>query len=532
MKIKSIKIQNFYSFESTTVDFKKFDNLVLVKGHNKDAKGSNGAGKSAFVEAIYFGLTGKTIRKSTEDSIVHVKHKKKCFVELALDNGVVIYRQKKPSKLQVFIDKEEKTKENITQTQEFINDLLKINYKVLLSSMFFGQENNTNFLDCSAEDKRNIVKTFLDLDEVFDMRDRIKKHKAGFYQTMKEQDSLISEHESMISEFTDKIDKIKKAKKQFSEYAEDILSMSLEDILKQEELENTRAWQEVSLSRDIEKVSNKIEQTKTLLDSHRKSDGPQGICDKCGQSIKRNISKVFLEEELVILNKDRLIMLNSREGVEEQKQDIPISSKEFSKVLAYKELCRDETNYEELVESYRDKIHLRSDVKAKNKLDYEVMRFWEKAFSQQGIIKFIIKNILEYLNNRVSYYVSFLTNSKYTLSFDEELNEKVMTNNTVIQYISLSGGEKRKVNLAVMLALKDLLLLTDKNQSNVLFLDEVAENLDEEGINGLYSLLQEIKKDKLIFIITHNKYLKTLMHSAPRLSIIKFKGVSKITKWR
>ena len=159
------------------------------------------------------------------------------------------------------------------------------------------------------------------------------------------------------------------------------------------------------------------------------------------------------------------------------------------------------------------------------------MRFWEKAFSQQGIIKFIIRNVLDYLNNKVNYYLSFLTNSKYNLYFDEELNEKVITYDQDIQYISLSGGEKRKVNLAVTMALKDLLLLTDKNQTNILFLDEIAENLDEEGINGLYSLLQEIKKDKLIFVITHNKYLKTLLHSSPRLSIIKSKGVSKLTKW-
>ena len=531
MKIKSIKIQNFYSFESVEVNFEKFKKLVLIKGHNKDAKGSNGAGKSAFVEAIYFGLTGKTIRKSTEDAMVHVKHKKKCSVELVLDKGIRIFRQKKPSKLQVFVGKKEVTQESIPKTQQYIDELLNINYKVLLSSMFFGQENATSFLDCSAEDKRNIVKTFLDLDDIFDMRERIKTHKSEFYQTMKEQDSLISEHESMISEFNTKIEQIRKAKDQFAEYDDAILSLSLEDILEKEELESVRAWQEVGLARDLENISDKIEQTKTILESHLKGDGPRGICDKCGQSIKREASKVFLEEDMVILNKEKLILLNSREGIEAQKQEIPISSKEFSKVLAYKELCRDATNYEDLIKSYREKIQLREEVKAKNKLDYEVMRFWEKAFSQQGIIKFIIKNILDYLNNKVNYYLSFLTNSKYSLFFDEELNEKVITNGHDIQYISLSGGEKRKVNLAVTMALKDLLLLTDRNQSNILFLDEIAENLDEEGIQGLYSLLQEIKKDKLVFIITHNKYLKTLLHSAPRLSIIKSKGVSRITKW-
>ena len=527
MKIEAIKIQNFYSFESTTVTFDKFTNIVLVKGQNKDAGGSNGAGKSAFIEAIYFGLTGKTIRKSTEDSIVHVKHKKKCLVELTLDQGITIIRQKKPSKLQVFIGKEEKTKESISKTQEYIDELLKLNYKVLLSSMFFGQENHTNFLDCSAEDKRLIVKTFLDLDDIFLMRDRIKGHKAGFYQTMKEQDSLIEEHTSMIAEFTNKITKLKKAKEKFSDYDKGILKISLDSILDAEAEETARSWRSVHLSKDIDKLDYEIR----LLKKRVSAPASKGVCDKCGQTVEEVVNLSFLKTELATVEKERILLQNSLANTLSQKIDIPISSKEFSKVLAYKELCRDETNYEDLIESYKDKINIRAQVKAANKLDYEVMRFWEKAFSQQGIIKFIIKNILEYLNNRVNYYTSFLTNSKYNLYFDEELNEKVITEDQTIQYISLSGGEKRKINLAVMMALKDLLLLTDKNQSNILFLDEIAENLDEEGINGLYSLLQEIKKDKLIFIITHNKYLKTLLHSAPRLSIIKSKGVSKVTAW-
>jgi len=527
MKIKSIKIQNFYSFESTTVNFDKFTNLVLVKGKNKDAGGSNGSGKSAFIEAVYFGLTGKTIRKSTEDSIVHVKHKKKCLVELKLHDGITIIRQKKPSKLQVFIDKEEKTKESIAKTQEYINDLLKINYKVLLASMFFGQENHTNFLDCNAEDKRTIVKTFLDLDDIFSMRDRIKNHKAGFYQTMKEQDSLIEEHNSMVSEFTRKIDKLKKAKTKFSEYDDSILNLSLESLLEAETTEASRSWQAVHLSKDLDKLDYEIEKIRKCINA----PASKGLCDKCGQEVKEVVNKAFLQADLAKLEKEKLLIQNSLDSVYSQKVDIPISSKEFTKVLAYKELCRDETNYEDLIDSYKDKITIRSQVKASNKLDYEVMRFWEKAFSQQGIIKFIIKNILEYLNSRVNYYTSFLTDSKYSLYFDEELNEKISTEGNDIQYISLSGGEKRKINLAVMMALKDLLLLTDKDQSNILFLDEIAENLDEEGINGLYSLLQEIKKDKLIFVITHNKYLKTLLHSAPRLSIIKSKGVSKVTRW-
>ena len=94
----------------------------------------------------------------------------------------------------------------------------------------------------------------------------------------------------------------------------------------------------------------------------------------------------------------------------------------------------------------------------------------------------------------------------------------------------MSGGEKRKINLSVLLALRDLLSFTDKNQLDFVFFDEVTENLDEEGILGLFNLLTEIKKTKNIFVITHNKHLKTLLDSAKRLTIIKDRGESKILR--
>ena len=108
------------------------------------------------------------------------------------------------------------------------------------------------------------------------------------------------------------------------------------------------------------------------------------------------------------------------------------------------------------------------------------------------------------------------------------MSEKILVSDQLVHYISLSGGEKRKINLSVLLALRDLLSFTDKNQLDIIFFDEVAENLDEEGIQGLHHLLNEIKKTKNVFVITHNKHLKTLLDSAPRITIIKERGAAKI----
>ena len=73
MKISKLKIKNFYSFRDTSLDFSHYEGLTLIKGVNKDNFGSNGSGKSALLEAVFFGLTGKTVRKSTEVAIINNK---------------------------------------------------------------------------------------------------------------------------------------------------------------------------------------------------------------------------------------------------------------------------------------------------------------------------------------------------------------------------------------------------------------------------------------------------------------------------
>ena len=524
MKIEKISIQNFYSFKNTKIDFENYRGLTLIKGKNKDTGGSNGSGKSALIEALYFSLTGKTIRKSTEDSLVNNQAKKHCVVELTLSHNneaVKIIRQKKPTKLEFFIGKDNRTKETVGATQSEIESFLNINPKVLLASMFFGQSNDMNFLECTPEDKRTIIRNFLDLEDTFKMRDKIRSKKSSFYQSMKEKDAVLTENKKNIAKLENKIKEIAIAKAEYTQYDESILALSLDYILDQEKKERDRQQKIPPLKKEVDALVEKIEVWRDDPDS-------ANTCPACGQWILPLPDLTNRKKEIDL--DAALILKYSKElkALEEEEHDLPISSLEFSKVLEYKELCRDQTNYADLIQEFFDSIKLVQFQKDTHKTWYEIMRFWEKAFSEQGVIKYVIRNILKYFNERCNFYLSYLTNSKYSVEFNEELVEKIKTDKRVIQYISLSGGEKRKLNLAVMLGLKDLLLLTDNSHVDLIFFDEVAENIDEDGVEGLHQLLQEIKKTKTIFIITHNKHLKTLLDSSPRISIIKEKGISKV----
>lgn len=206
----------------------------------------------------------------------------------------------------------------------------------------------------------------------------------------------------------------------------------------------------------------------------------------------------------------------------------PISSDELSEFIAYKNLLRDEDSLNQQGLDLKEKLELLYEEERKYLRDYQVMRFWEKAFSEQGLIKYVIRNILTYFNEKCNYYLSYVTDGNFHIVFDEELNETITNNQKEVNAISLSGGERRKISFAILLALKSLLTLTGKVQSNILLVDEIGENLDSEGVEGLYNLLQELKRDKTIFLITHDKNLKTLFDSCSRISVFKEGDYSKI----
>ena len=522
MKIKKAIIKNFYSIESLEINLEKYKGITLIEGVNKDTGGSNGSGKSSLVEAFMWGLTGKTIRKSNEEALVNHKNKRKCSVELHLNDNIVIRRQKKPSFLELFVGDNNLTKESIAKTQEEIEKLLGCNYKSLLCTSFFGQHNSFHFLDASPEDKRNIINNFLNLDYILDNRKSVKHLKSQYYQEAKALLAIIKEQRRSIDSVEQKKKKVVEIKEEYlEEYSEYALSLSLEDILKAEADERAKEQNRIGYGRELESLEDRKE------DLQDKLDGAVFVCDKCDQVLPR-VSKEGLEREHSVCESNIREVERHLTSAALTLQPLPISSREFMELEEYRSLCRDAEKYDEFIEDLEKSIEDAEEKRSHQEVMYEIMKFWDKAFSEQGVIKYIIRNVLDYFNTRSNYYLSYLCDNHYIITFDEELNEKITAAGTQTQYISLSGGEKRRVNLAVLMALKDLFILNSSFDSNILFLDEIAENLDEKGVDSLYSLLQEIKKSKDIFVITHNKYLKSNLDSVGRISIIKSKGSTTI----
>jgi DNA repair exonuclease SbcCD ATPase subunit len=77
-------------------------------------------------------------------------------------------------------------------------------------------------------------------------------------------------------------------------------------------------------------------------------------------------------------------------------------------------------------------------------------------------------------------------------------------------YKASSGGERRRIDLALLLAFAG---------RGTLFLDEVMDALDDDGIEAVVDVLAELAKDRAVVLITHNESLAARAPAALRWKV-------------
>ena len=246
--------------------------------------------------------------------------------------------------------------------------------------MFFGQSNDLNFLDASPTVKRDIIRNFLNLEDLFSLRDSIRDFKSKYNYDIRECNTLIAEASKDIESIQSKIDKANPSNSVTVEGAE-------------------AAWEVYTkLFNEYNSIDQSIRELKLRIELDKKRiDNP--TCPACKQPM--SVSSVI--KDLGELSEDLFNKENQLEGL-----IMPIPPP-YS--LEYVRACNQ--NVEMLQDLKTEKIGRIEDTqkwKSKCQLDYEVMRFWEKALSEKGVIKYVIRNILSYFNERTNYYLSYLKN--------------------------------------------------------------------------------------------------------------------------
>jgi DNA repair exonuclease SbcCD ATPase subunit len=156
--------------------------------------------------------------------------------------------------------------------------------------------------------------------------------------------------------------------------------------------------------------------------------------------------------------------------------------------------------------------------------------YWIAGFGEQGIRKWIIEGIIPDLNKRINYWLQFLIDNMITLSFDNELQEKIERNPSdgdPYIYYAMSTGQRRRLNLAVGHSFAYITELSSEAVPSLIFLDEVTTNVDPLGVHGIYKMIRELAEDKQVFITTHDQDLIRMLEGESRLKLVHENGFTK-----
>ena len=134
-----------------------------------------------------------------------------------------------------------------------------------------------------------------------------------------------------------------------------------------------------------------------------------------------------------------------------------------------------------------------------------ILQVLTKTFSTTGLVAYKIECLVKDLEDITNKYLVDLSDGRFQISFkvnsSDKLNVIITDNGKDIDINALSGGEKARVNVATLLAIRKLMQTLSSSRINLLILDETVEALDMDG------------KDKLVEVLLGEEHLNTFLVS-------------------
>lgn len=165
--------------------------------------------------------------------------------------------------------------------------------------------------------------------------------------------------------------------------------------------------------------------------------------------------------------------------------------------------------------------------------DRSVMEFWRDAFGRDGIPARLLSESAPALNYLIHPIADILTRGAYTVTFstDAGARSNFQINASNIEggstHADLSKGESARVDLCVLFAIRQFMQDRACLRFEQVFIDELADGLDEEGVELFSKLMRSGHVGKQVFFISHDSQLQ---EAADRtIWVEKRGGVSRIS---
>jgi DNA repair exonuclease SbcCD ATPase subunit len=536
MIISEISLKNFKSFGNSTQTLK----LNTEKGELILLVGNNGNGKSSLISSFDYVLYGKckgNKRKwSTMSMLPNRINGSDLLVEIKFKSNntdVEVKRGVSPNLLELIengISNEQAGKANLDSK---IENYIGFDIETFKSFISMSINDFKNFISLTNEEKQILLDKLFNL-EVINILNNIlkeinKQNKASLISLDSEIKTLEDSINSIQSSISKAIEKAKenyqleidKLTEEMNSKKEDykLLKEKVDKIKEKEKILNNELEQEkrqlINTQNDIRNVQKEI----NLYDS--------GKCPTCSTDFNSdhflNLRSILVDKKNALEEVSKTIEGNISDVKDKQKKlsniaestnnsfnDLNYLLRNYKQQIENLNTKRQKENGENIdIEEFQNTIQTLSDRKSnsleKSTICKEKELYYKeltRIFGEDGAKKSIIAGIVKPINHFISENVK-----KMRLTFDVKLDEtftsEIKSLGSVIEHDSLSTGETKKINIAILIAY--LKLIRTKKNINILFLDEVFSSIDLEGIDSILYLLKSFANEYNIniFVVHH-----------------------------
>lgn len=568
MRIKRISLQNFNSFKNTTIDFASHINdvptLYLINGLNCDSDSedaSNGSGKSTLVgESIFYSLYGRCLRGSKQkvklnDMIKHGCSKMTCSVEYFIDSIenddsiLRITRHKTrdgSSETDVNIDGEQKNKRTKRLSDKDIKLFIDILPEVF-SQVATYYRDNQNLLSMNYAQRLDFFKNMVDLSIIDDYYNKIKNFKLTNDKYLDRLILLKRNTQEIIDIINENKDKYKEyIVKQLDEAKTNLIITEnkgfIDDNEIKEQLQKTKTEYN-NITADINDIKSKINYETSVINKIKKEISNikklSGInCPTCKQpvDVKYVLDSINEYQTLIGVSESNIVKLNidmdnyNKKALEMKDvydnlttqlnkinnenlirnqtiNNIRISinklKKELDNIKINPDEVADKDKYERRLVSIHRALALREQWK-------EACEYWYNMFAPKSLLRSaIIRKYITIISDIFEYYISKLYNneilSKIMIDDDGQIDVLLYSGDNEINYWQLSSGEKKRIDVAMLLAMYEFMSFINPHMPKFILLDEIFDSLDTPGIASIMETLLDVQeRHKIdIFIISH-----------------------------
>ena len=544
IKFEKVRWRNILSTGNafTEVDICKSPTTLVV--------GTNGSGKSTFIDALSFALFGKPFRKVKVAQLINSINLKDALVEVEFSIGSSEYKIRRGMKPTIFEIYQNNVLVNqdaaAKDYQEFLEkQILKLNYKSFTQIVVLGSSSFVPFMQLPAPHRREIIEDLLDIQIFTRMNDILRGELLQVAQEYKDAEgnlSVVRQKINLQEDYLERIDEQRKkstedikqrivtAQNSIHEYEREIqgrldrirdLRGTIED-----EKSNDRRYQKfTSIQDQMKRTATKVANDITFYNDNDE-------CGTCKQDIPQEFKNDVIQsrrDKLAELDKAQIQLKSELETVRSRLAQITTVHDEIQTLQGeVNDLnLRIQTNNRSIAE-WNTEIetanatlpeadeHVQKLAEMRNeerkvsdtKNELNDQRYYSEIsanlLKDTGIKTKIINQYLPVINHYVNHFLQaldFFVQFNLDGSFKETIKSR---HRDEFSYASFSEGEKLRIDLSLLFTWRTIAKMKNSTNTNLLILDEVFDSsLDASGTEEFLKILNTMDKGINAFVISH-----------------------------